>query len=633
MLACKIIPAKSPSSGIGDVYTLEATGAMLGGIVTSLFLIRYFGALHIAFLLSAVNLFSAFFFLKSIKGRQEKVLRRLSFVLICALVFLMLSGKINFLNDKILKLKWGNLNLVKTKDSIYGRVSVTRRDSQFDFFNNGLFLFSSHDPLTAEETVHLPFAFSKNPKRVLLIGGAATQIMDEVLKYPVNAVDYVELDPLIISLSKHFLKNEPFYRLNDSRVNIINEDGRFFIKNTKNKYDIVIINLPNPYTAQINRFYTKEFFKELKKVLTKNAVVGFGVGSSENYLSREQTLFLKSIFDTAKSEFTSVNIAPGDTAHFILTNNDSTITLGSEAIKRSLEINNIKTTYVREYYLASKLSEDRMDYLQRALNNVGNVRKNTDFYPISYFYDMILWSTYFSFRFSKFLMVFTPKLLLGITIFFFISLFFVFLKRRHSQRFQKEVALLALGTTGLSEISFEILIVLAFQIIYGYLYYQIGIIITAFMLGLSFGSMYITRRLERISNPYKTYTVVQWLVFVYPLILLISFKVFSCLPSTKTLNAIGANIFAILPFVAGFIGGVQYPLVNKIYCVQKHFVSKSAGITYSIDLFGSFLGALVLSSFFVPILGIQNTCLLLVALNGISLILLIIGLKVNSASS
>ncbi|GAI05194.1 unnamed protein product, partial [marine sediment metagenome] len=130
---------------------------------------------------------------------------------------------------------------------------------------------------------------------MLLIGGGAGEIMKEILKYPVESVDYVELDPSIISFAKKFLRDESFYRLNDPRVNVINEDGRYFVKNTENRYDVVIINLPNPYTAQINRFYTEEFFKEVRKILAEGAIVGFSVTSSENYLSKEQSLFLKSL--------------------------------------------------------------------------------------------------------------------------------------------------------------------------------------------------------------------------------------------------------------------------------------------------------------------------------------------------
>lgn len=632
VLGCKIISESSSAVGIGRVYTLEAIGAMIGGTVTSLVLIRYFGALQIAFMLSFLNLLSAAFILPRQSAQNEKYLKTISLLLIFLLAVFAISGKIELMDKKSLEFKWAGFKVLKSTDSIYGRITVTEKDTQFNFFNNGLFLFSSHDPLSSEEAVHFSLIFCPDPKDVLLIGGGSTQIMQEILKYPVSTVDYVELDPLVISLSKEFLKNEPFYRLDDPRVNIINEDGRHFIQDTEKSYDAVIINLPNPYTAQINRFYTEEFFKEVKKILSENAVVSFSVGSSENYLSREQSLFLKTIFETARAEFQEVKIVPGDTAYFILANKKGVISLNPEDIIKRLEQRGIKTIYVRDYYLFSKLSDERIDYLYRAINQAGGVRKNMDFYPVSYFYDMVLWSTYFSFQLSKFFMFFTRKVLLCGTFFFFALLFIVFLTRRRTKNFRREATLLALGTTGLSEISFEILIVLAFQIIYGYLYYKIGIIITSFMFGLYLGSLYITRKLTTISRPYKTYTIVQVFVFIYPLILLLAFKVFASSPFGGVSRGLGANIFAVLPFIAGFVGGIQYPLANKICFGSSGAIGKTAGITYAVDLLGSFVGALLLSSFFVPLVGISTTCILLAGLNLVSLALLLAGVKRNSAS-
>ena len=628
VLGCKILPERVPSVGIGRVYALEATGAMLGGAITSLVLIHYFGTLQIACILSGLNLLSAYII--SREDPRAYLTKYVSIFLICAVVFLGISGGIASLDRKSLNVKWEGFTVLGSKDSIYGRTTVTRKKAQFNFFNNGLFLFSSHDPLAAEEAAHFPMASSPDPKHILLIGGGASEITNEILKYPVETVDYVELDPLIISFSKEFLRGEPFYRLNDPKVTIVTEDGRYFIKNTEKRYDVVIINLPNPYTAQINRFYTREFFKELKRVLNKNAVVGFSVTSSENYLSKEQSLFLGTLSETAKSEFSDVKIVPGDTAHFLLSNKKGIISLDHKEIASNLKSKGIDTFYVRDYYLFSKLSGERLQYLHTSLRSAGTIRRNMDFHPISYFYDMVLWSTYFSFKLSKFFMFFTKPLLLWLALGFFFVLFIIFFIRRRNKNFKKNVTLLALATTGLSEISFEILIILAFQIIYGYLYYKVGIIITAFMFGLSLGSVFITRRLTKIEHPLRSYIKIQVLVLIYPVLLLVFFKLFSFLSTTPSFAGVSRELFAILPFIAGFVGGMQYPLANKICFKEIHSVGKTAGTTYAVDLGGAFIGAFLLSAFFVPIVGIPMTCVLVTVLNAVSLILLLIAGKASS---
>lgn len=626
VLGCKILPAKEPSVGIGSVYTIEAFGALLGGTITSLVLIRYFGALQIALVLSGLNLLSVFFLLR--KNGAAARLAHASISLVFVLLLFAMFGGIEFLDRESLSLKWRGFNVLESRDSFYGRVTVTKREGQINFFGNGLFLFSSHDPLAAEEAVHFPLVSAPGAKRVLLIGGGASEITAEILKYPVEKVDYVELNPLIITFSKEFLRNQPFYRLSDPRVNVINGDGRYFIKNTENRYDVVIVSLPNPYTAQINRFYTEEFFREVKRVLNEGAVVSFGVTSSENYLSKAQALFLKTLYETAKAQFLEVRIIPGDTAYFLLSNKPGTVSLNCQIIASRLKSMGINTFYVREYYLFSKLSDERLGFLNSAIRAAGRVQRNMDFYPVSYFYDMVLWSTYFSFKFSDFFMFFNGRHLLAFTALFFLVLYIAFFVRRRSKNFKKAVTLLALSTTGLSEISFEILIVLAFQIIYGYLYYKVGIIVTSFMFGLALGSLYITQRLTRISRPFKTYINIQVLVLIYPLLLLICFKVFSAVSAHPVLKGIGSNLFSVLPFVAGFVGGMQYPLANRICFERNHqVVGRTAGTTYAVDLTGSFIGAFLLCSFFVPMVGITVTCVLVAALNAVSLALLLLARK------
>ncbi len=633
VLGCKIFPVKDAPEGIGKVYTIEAFGAMLGGAVTSLLLIRYFGGLQIAFALSGINLLSAYFLTGTVKSPAEnraganRATHRISAILICLFLIFAVFGGVKFLNKKSLADKWKGFNVLASGDSAYGRVTVTKKNEQVNFFDNGLFLFSTHDPLTAEEAVHFLLASVPDAKKILLIGGGASEITAEILKYPVETVDYVELNPLIIAFSEKFLRKQSIYQLNNPRVNVINEDGRYFIKNTKDKYDAIIVSLPNPYTAQINRFYTKQFFEEVKLALNEKGAFGFSVTSSENYLSRAQALFLKTLYETAKAEFAEVRIVPGDTAHFLLSKNPGTVTLEPSVIGKRLETAGVDTLYVKDYYLFSKLSEERAQFLNSAIREAGKVRKNTDFNPASYFYDMVLWSTYFSFKISGFFMFLNGGRLLALTALFMAMLYAVFFMRRRGKNFKKDVTLLALFTTGISEISFEILIVLAFQIIYGYLYYKIGIIITSFMLGLALGSLYMTRKLAGIERPFKTYINVQVFVFAYPLLLLVCFKAFSALAAHPGLSRVSSDLFGILPFVAGFAGGLQYPLANRICFEKTGLTGKIAGATYAIDLAGSFIGAFFLSAFFIPLVGIPITCVLVAALNAISLKLLFLARK------
>ena len=55
------------------------------------------------------------------------------------------------------------------------------------------------------------------------------------------------------------------------------------LASTKPEYDVIIVNLPDPQTAQINRFYTLEFFQEVASKLAPQGIFSFRLSAAENY--------------------------------------------------------------------------------------------------------------------------------------------------------------------------------------------------------------------------------------------------------------------------------------------------------------------------------------------------------------
>ena len=158
--------------------------------------------------------------------------------------------------------------------SPYGRLIVTRSDGQYNFMENGVALFSSHDAERVEERVHFAMAERPGAKRVLLVSGGASGTAREILKYPVAAVDYVEIDPEVLRAAERFLPEN----LRDPRIHPINADGRRWVQETPQRYDVVIVDVPDPSTSQLNRFYTREFFAEVHRILVPGGRAGLFPG-------------------------------------------------------------------------------------------------------------------------------------------------------------------------------------------------------------------------------------------------------------------------------------------------------------------------------------------------------------------
>jgi spermidine synthase len=634
-LACRVYPQKTKGAAvqIGRVYILEALGAVFGGCLVSFLFIRYFDALYIMLGLAGLNLLSAYLLQRRLTAPRFVLLTRgVSLALILFLFALVFSQKAKELKQASIQQQWKGFTLLTAQDSIYSNLAVTKQDSQYSFFSNGLYLFTVPDELSSEEAVHFALLETPDPKRVLLIGGGIGGLTRQILKHPVSTLHYVELDPKIIELGRQYLPPERLDFLKEQRLTVFHQDGRLFVKRSSGladffRYDSIIVYLGDPYTAQINRFYTLEFFQQVKKCLAPGGVFSFGLSSAENFLNIEQQRFLSSIYKTLKSVFREVKVIPGDTAYFLAADKKGILTYDYKELVRRLKERAIRAKFVREYYLFAKLSADRVAYLEERIV-AKEAKLNRDLRPISYYYDMVLWSTYFARPWRTiFSLVQEKSLWAFLSLAYLCLLAFGFLRRRKI-RAKSGPVLLALSTTGLTELSFQVVILVAFQIIYGYLYYKLGIILSSFMVGLVWGSWLITKKLEKIEDDYGLFIKTQIAISVYPIILPLIFYVLNAGTSSRAVNWLGSNIvFPVLPIISGFVGGFQFPLANKIILKHKNIIGRTAGLSYGMDLFGSCLGALLVSAFLVPILGITQTCLAVALLNTVVLLTLIINRK------
>lgn len=619
------------SLSITRVYIKESVGAVCGGLLVSLCLIRFFDGFYIMLALAVVNIScAAMLIFRLRKPKFIWLFKAFSVSLLILILAAVVSQKAKFYHLQSLKNQWKGFSVLDTRDSIYGNLVLTQEQEQYSFFNNGLYLFSVPDEARAEEAVHFALLETHDPKEVLLIGAGIGGLAAEILKYSISRLDYVELDPELIDLARDNLPQDKLSFLNDQRLNLIHQDGRLFIKqrNTKGTlaaYDTIITYLGDPYNAQINRFYTQEFFREVKRALSDKGVFSFAIGASENFLSREQKQLLSSIHKSLSSVFSDVKMIPGDTVYFLAANQKDILTYDYNVLLRRLKQRGIKTRFVREYYLFSKMSKERINYLEESIASAGEAKLNRDFHPISYYYDMVLWSTYFVRPWRNFFASLSGSIIWGCLVFVYLAIIIFSLLARKRNTRNSPFVLLAVATTGIAELSFQVVILLAFQIIYGHLYYKLGLILSAFMVGLVWGSLVIKPRLQRIKDDYSVFIKTQLAIALYPLILPVVFFMLSATSGIRVLSWLGSNlIFPLLPVVAGFVGGFQFPLANKILLQDRRAVGETSGRSYGFDLAGACLGAVLISAFFVPIIGLNQSCVAIAILNGVVLLAILI---------
>ncbi|MFH1837820.1 MAG: fused MFS/spermidine synthase [Candidatus Omnitrophota bacterium] len=615
-LACRVYKEVDNGSEkvIAKVYSLEAMGALLGGALGSYILVQYFSAAQVIFFLTFLNLLFSFLILQC-SGREKAgvVLISGSFlILIFFCVWLAIGGGKLF-DEASLNNLWAGFDVVGREDSVYGNIVVTKKDDQYSFYENGLHLYTVPDRLSSENAAHFALLVTEKPRRVLLIGGGAG-VLEEILKHPVERVDYLEIDPKMIEIAEKHLPDISAFK--SDKVNIINQDARFFVKNASGKYDCAIVSLGDPYTAQINRFYTIDFFREIAKVLTERGILSFAVTSSENYIGKELGQYLRSLYISAKNVFPEVLVLPGGTACFLAARSEGILTSEPDVLSGTLLERSIDAEYVREYYLNDRLSAERVEHINGIVNeNDPAVEINSDFRPISYYYATIFWSTHFDEPlFRDILSVIKKEQIWLGTVILCLGIFIFCLKKTNGV--SKRGVMTAVMTTGFSEIIFQIAIILAFQVIYGYAFHKMGMMIASFMGGLVIGSIIAARYVDKVLKHKRVFVLTQVGICFYPLILPFIFTYFSKTGPGVPVSWFGANIvFPFIPAIAGIMGGMQFPIANKIMTEGGENSGSVAGKTYGLDLFGAGIGALLAAAILIPVLGIFGVCYMTAIIN------------------
>jgi len=150
---------------------------------------------------------------------------------------------------------------------------------------------------------------------------------------------------------------------------------------------------------------------------------------------------------------------------------------------------------------------------------------------------------------------------------------------------------------------------------------MIALLIAFFMVGLAIGSTVMTRIMGRVISNKSLLIKVESLVLAYSVVVPVLLVVFhSPIGQSAMFFAVQASIL-VLSLISGFLVGSEFPLANKIYLKDNGRVDEVAGTLYAADLIGAWVGALVVSIWLIPVLGIISTCILIACLKVVSLVL------------
>jgi len=604
---------------ISQVYIYEAIGWVIGGIAFSYIFIYIFSNFTSILVVSLLNMFFATLI---ILMKFKKSVSFLSFFLLIIMFIFFFSPIKNNAHKFMLKKQWkGKYRLLESKDSIYGNISVCEKENQLSIYQNGVLSGTSDDTLQNEEIVHFTLLRSPKIKKVLLIGGGITGTITEILKYPnISEVYYAELDPVLINLGRKYFKPPSF---DNSKVKVINIDGRFFIKNklSPDSMDCIIVNMPDPSTAQINRFYTLEFFKEVDRVLKENGIFSINISSSEDYISNELKEYNGSIYKTLKKVFKRTTIIPGPAALFI-SSQKKKVKIKKQRLISNLDLLKNDNKYVQEGYIYYRIDNSRIKYVREILEKNKNIKINSDFFPISYYYSVALWVSSYQIKAKNIFntikkIIKTDNLIILITLISIIFIALIYKKKSNFSFFYIAV------TSGFSIMACELVLLLMFQVFYGYIYSMIGVLTAFHMLGMAIGSKILNKK---HINALKTLKFILIFFFLFLICLPKIFKIFSTMNSDLALTLISHVLFPFLTFSLGFFTGAIFVLTNKVWLKNKEgkLSLQQGGAIYSFDLLGAASGSLLSGIILIPLLGISSLCFVLAVVILFDIVLLFV---------
>lgn len=543
------------------VYMADNSGDALGGALFSFALVFIFTpvkAVICSFLPLMIISFFAMSHWQQSKGRAVMIITVMIMLTVLGILF----------ENRTLERK--NCDLKFYRETPYGRVEVQEYMDDFSLFRDGVPLFDTKNSQRAEQLVHYGLSQIDNVQNILFVS-ASSNVFTQAQKYLPRRIDYIEIDPKVAQALFDFS-----FLQNSGNINVIHDDARKYLNSGKTKYSAVIMDLPDPDTFGLNRYYTKEFFMTVKEHLMEDGVFVFSIQGFENYPEDNLLKKISSIYATGRFCFDHLLMLPFSQTYFIMSQRPL-----DQKIPELLKKRGIKTSYIEKYFI-SDLVNLKIEKLNKQINMQAPL--NSDFSPVIIKHAFGHW-------FSKFN---SSPLIFAVTasVIFFCYVFFL----------SKPETILFF--TGFAAMATQIANIFVFQILFGYIYLKTGMLITLFLAGLLQGA-WMGEKFSR--RPSLRHLAGLDMVIIALMLIF-----------TVSVHTFGSNLpqacFLCFSFVFAIFCGLQFSLGIKTGQGSSNLV---AGL-FAADLMGAAAGLLIFTLVLLPFSGIFNGVMALCVIKTLS---------------
>ncbi|MFQ6098390.1 MAG: fused MFS/spermidine synthase, partial [Armatimonadota bacterium] len=637
-LACALVSSpRSPQAkdsadrgarAVGRIFVLEAAGAVAGGLIFHFWLADHLQSMSALAAVGVVNTALAAWLAMThlSRGARASVAAFAGAVGLALAAAAFVPPIARGMDRASMRARWRGYTLAAAVNSRYGALAVTRSGRQVSFYHDGLLAFTTEDDLANEELAHLTMLEARDTSRVLFVSGGLGGAIAEVLKHGVERLDYVELDSRQIQLALAHLPSRLKEPLHDPRVCVHLGDGRVFVRDAKpDAYDVVIVNVPDPSTAMLNRFYTEEFFREVARALRPRGIVSVSLSAAEAGPGGNRRLLYASVLKALKRVFPDVIAVVPVTKSRVFFFGCATagvLTHDAAVLVRRLRERGVTGAFVSpEWVEQQHLPAPAWDLFVMSVQQESEAATNRDFLPVSYQYWLRMWVSQYSSRAARALSradrwtrwIWAVPGLAALVALVLGTLW---------PAYPRAAVTVVLAGTGFVEMGLQLMVLFAFQTVAGYLFYQIGILTTLYMAGLAVGGE-LGRRLVGRSGG----TVAAAFAICLPGLVVVS----AAMPWAVAGGIAGPEAVKVMlggiSLIGGALGGCAYAVAVRLASSagRRPHDARDAGragaALYAADLVGGALGAILVSVLVLPALGLWQTCYGLAILSATGLIL------------
>jgi predicted membrane-bound spermidine synthase len=604
-LACRWIQSSSRFP-VSNVYIIEAAGAFLGGIAATVLLAVGVSSITIFFLLAFLILFALF-----LVNRNSKPKPIFALALALCILFCLTAGVDRSLNRHLQTVKWSKL---LPPESMAGSFQTPQAEYLYGTYRNQWVVLSQASTVEAipdrETTGRIAaIALSQKPdaKKILVIG-SGYGLCCEFLKLPqIENITWTHCDNQYIQQFEKFLP--PKFKTRDARLLCPPGDIRTQLSQQKNNYDIVIINLPQVTSSVLNRYFTVEFYQQLKNSIAADGIVAVRVTAGENIMGTELIDLGASIKSTLAKVFSHFVLTTGDDSWFIASDSYNLTGVPGTLRDRFATIKNASAVFAPPALLSVYLP-DRAAAAIENYNDADLPQRlliNTDSRPLTNLYSLLLASKQSGAPVTKIvkLLASTGAGIFLIPIFVFVILRLLYIIRSRNQNSISSLdSSFLVFTAGWLGIAATIVLMYLYQTRFGSLYLHIGVISSLFMIGIAAGAALI--RYSPGSLNLKLFIVIPLHAALLVAIVLLPLELWT------------HWTFAAIFFLCGMCSGAYFPIAAK-KLADCAFETGLVGAKLELaDHIGASAGSLVTGLALVPILGTKGTiaaCLVLLLAN------------------